>query len=120
MDAGSALLPAPAVTELLIGEPTERGLQVLRSTLTRLPVAGLPTEAADQAGLMGSFLRSRGASIPIPDLLIAATAIWLDLPLLAWDADYARARAIAGGSRSRHDGAALLQRLELHPASLKP
>jgi predicted nucleic acid-binding protein len=115
--AGSALLASPGLTELLIGESTPRGTEALRSALERLPTASLPPEAADDAGVMGAFLRSRGASIPFADLQIAATAVWLEIPLLAWDGDYARSKDVALASKSTHPGADLWRALQLHPAS---
>lgn len=114
---GAAILPTVAVSELLIGERSSRGSAALASLLERLPTAILPTEGARHAGLMGSFLRERGGSIPLPDLLIAATAVWLDVPLLTWDADYARSSRLARKSRWAHEGAELWRRLSLHPAS---
>lgn len=115
--AGAALLPAAAVSELMIGEKTERGAERLAAALSHIPTAVLPVEAARDAGSMGAFLEIRGATIPFPDLLIAATAVWLDIPLLAWDGDYARSRKVAVRSRSAHRGAELWRRLHLHPAS---
>jgi predicted nucleic acid-binding protein len=114
---GTALLPSSAVAELMVGEKTEKGARQLSTYLMQLPTVILSVEAADYAGAMGGFLSASGASIPFPDLLIAATAIWLDVPLLTWDGDYARSRQIALGSRSSHPGAALWRRLTLHPAS---
>lgn len=117
--AGGALLPAVAAAELLIGEGTVEGARRLEEKLARIPTAVLPSEAAAAAGSMGAFLRAAGAPIPLPDLLIAATAAWLDLPLLAWDRDYAQARDRAVSSGSTHPGAELWKRFRLHPASLK-
>lgn len=115
--AGTALVPAPAVTELVIGERDERGALRLASALERLPAVVLPVEAARDAGLMGAFLARRGALIPYPDLLIAATAVWLDVPLLTWDGDYARSRTLSAESRPGAPGVELWRRLQLHPAS---
>jgi hypothetical protein len=67
---------------------------------------------------MGAFLSNAGATIPFPDLLIAATAVWLDVPLLAWDGDYARSRRVAQKSGSSHGGVGLWRTLRLHPATL--
>jgi predicted nucleic acid-binding protein len=116
--AGGALLPSVAVSELVIGEKTERGVEKLTEALTRVPTVILSAEAARYAGAMGAFLRSTGAPVPLPDLLIAATAAWLELPLLAWDGDYARSREVATASASSHPGAELWRRLSLHGASL--
>jgi predicted nucleic acid-binding protein len=116
--AGGALLPAVAVAELLIGEKAPKGSALLAGSLARIPTAVLPSEAAAQAGAMGAFLRGAGAPIPFPDLLVAATAVWLEVPLLAWDRDYARSLRIARESASSHPGAGLWKELRLHPASL--
>lgn len=115
--AGAAILPTVAVSELLIGERSSRRSGALASLLEHLPTAILPAEGARHAGLMGSFLRARGGSIPLPDLLIAATAVWLDVPLLTWDGDYSRSSRLARRSRSAHKGAELWRRMILHPAS---
>lgn len=117
IEAGSAVLPSVAVSELLVGETSAEGSGALASTLVGLPTVVLPVEAARDAGVMGSFLRTSGGPVPLPDLLIAATALWLEIPLLTWDADFARSRAIAEGSASEHEGAALWRALRLHPAS---
>lgn len=114
---GGALLPAVAVAELVVGERTAAGVNDLAGALARLPAAILPVEAAVDAGTMGSFLVSEGAQVPFPDLLVATTAIWLDVPLLTWDGDFARARRVATRSRGDHPGARLWRRLRLHPAS---
>lgn len=117
IDGSTALLPTAAVAELIIGERhKDRGAH-LTSMLERLPRAILSVEAAEYAGSMGAFLISQGAMIPFPDLLIAATAVWLDIPLLAWDGDYPRSKKVAAGARSDHPGAVLWRRFQLHPAS---
>ena len=115
--AGSALLPAAAASELILGERTSTGVQELASVLDRVPTVILSTEAARHAGGMGAFLAGRGAPVPFGDLLIAATAVWLEVPLLTWDADYARARQEALRFRGVHPGADLWRSLQLHPAS---
>lgn len=117
IEAGSAILPAVAVAELGVGERTAEGARRLEAALARIPTAVLPSEAAADAGAMGSFLDVEGAPIPFPDLLVAATALWLGVPLLAWDTDYARACQVARRSESTHRGARLWRALALHPAS---
>ncbi len=117
IEGGGAFLPAVAVSELLIGERTAAGARRLAEALAHIPAAILPVEAAGDAGSMGAFLASRGASVPFPDLLVAATAVWLDVSLLTWDGDFARARSVAMQSGAEHPGAALWRRLRLHPAS---
>jgi predicted nucleic acid-binding protein len=117
IERGSALLPAIAVSELVLGERTPAGVERLSSALARITTAVLPAEAARHAGVMGSFLAAEGSPIPVPDLLIAATAVWLDVPLLTWDGDYARSRERALACHSPHPGAELWRTLVLHPAS---
>jgi hypothetical protein len=59
--------------------------------------------------------------IPLADLLIAATAVHLDIPLLTCDHDFARGRRLAARDRrhrTKGGGGVLWQRLELHPASV--
>lgn len=120
IEQGSALLPAMAVSELVLGERTPAGSERLSAALARIPTALFPSEAALVAGAMGSFLSDEGAPVPLPDLLIAATAVWLDIPLLTWDGDYARSRERALAGSSAHRGAELWRSLALHPASRGP
>lgn len=117
IEAGTALLPAVAVSELLVGESSEAGTETLLAGLGALPTVVLPPGAAREAGVMGGFLRAAGAPVPLPDLLIAATALWLEIPLLTWDGDYARARGVAVDSCLEHTGRELWLELRLHPAS---
>jgi predicted nucleic acid-binding protein len=115
IETGRAAIPVAARTELLL---TASDSEVVRPTLADIPIVVAPDDVAEDAGLMGAFLRKRGRSIQLPDLLIAATAIWLDVPLLHWDSDFARSHALALSTGSEHPGAELWRRLTLHPASL--
>lgn len=117
IESSSAVLPAVSITELLIGESSVGGRDALAAALLDLPTVVFPAEAARDAGVMGSFLRASGRPIPLPDLLIAATALWLEVPLLAWDGDYARSRDVAAAAEADHEGAGLWRQLRLHPAS---
>lgn len=114
---GTAVLPAIAVSELLVGEQSDADGRALADMLIPLPTVIFPVEAARAAGRMGSFLRRVGQTVPTPNLVIAATAVWLDLPLLTWDADYDRAVGVARKARSTHTGVALWEGLRLDPAS---
>ncbi len=116
--SGTALLPAVAVAELITGESTIEGAAELSRKLSLVPSVLLSEEAAASAGSMGAFLRAAGRPIPFPDLLIAATALWIDVLLLAWDGDYAGSIETARKSASSHPGAELWGQLQLHPASL--
>jgi predicted nucleic acid-binding protein len=117
IDAGSALIAAPSVSELLMGERSPEGVKRLETFLRRMPSVAVVGEVAAMAGDMGSFLAAAGAPIPFPDLLIAATAVWVEIPLLTWDADYDRSRELAARSQRAHAGAALWRELVLHPTS---
>ncbi len=64
----------------------------------RLPVIDAGREVAQLAGRMGSAARQAGSTIPLPDLLIAASAVWLDVPLLTCDSDFRRGVEVGGGS----------------------
>jgi predicted nucleic acid-binding protein len=115
IETGRAAIPVAARTELLM---TARDSEVVRPTLASIPTIEAAQEVGEDAGLMGAFLRKHGTPIQFPDLLIAATALWLDVPLLHWDGDFARSRALAESTESAHVGAELWRRLWLHPASL--
>lgn len=100
--AGRGLVSAVTAVELLVGGMGATGRARLGEILDRLPVVGMDREVAGIAGSMGAYLRSRGASVPQVDLAIAATAVWLDVPLLTCDSDFLRGRRVAldleGGS----------------------
>jgi predicted nucleic acid-binding protein len=113
-----AMLPAVAVTELLLGESSEAGQERLRGLLARLPILAFGEDPAVAAGWMGGFLRSEGRPIPLPDLQVAGTAVWMELELLSWDTDFALARRLASESGSDSPGARLWRALRLHPASI--
>lgn len=112
MEAGRALVSAVTGVELLIGARDSSAARRLSELLDLLPVVAADREVAMAAGRMGAEARSRGATIPVPDLLIAATAIWLDLPLLTCDSDFRR------GASLGETGEAGWGRLRLHPASV--
>lgn len=112
LEAGQALLSAVTAAELLVGSRGETATGPLLELLARLPVVDAGREVARVAGLMGAAARQAGATIPLPDLLIAATAVWLDVPLLTCDSDFRRG-VDAGGDSSLGGWS----RLRLHHAS---
>ena len=112
LEAGRVLLSSVTTAELLVGSRGSAGLNALDQLLRRLPVVDVGREVGQTAGQMGAAARQAGATIPLPDLLIAATAVWLDVPLLTCDSDFRRGKE--AGSRS-DPGA--WSRLRLHPAS---
>jgi predicted nucleic acid-binding protein len=121
LEAGRVLVSAVTAVELLVGARGERGSHRLVALLEALPVVVADREVSMHAGHMGAHARAHGATIPVPDLLIAATAVWLDVPLLTCDSDFVRGRqtGIARKARSSRedDGGSLWSRLRLHPAS---
>jgi predicted nucleic acid-binding protein len=112
MEAGRALLSSVTAAELLVGSRGRSASALLEQLLSRLPVVDAGREIAKVAGQMGAAARQAGATIPLPDLLIGATAVWLDVPLLTCDSDFRRGIEAVGGS-----GLGAWSRLKLHGAS---
>jgi predicted nucleic acid-binding protein len=98
--------------ELLVGSRGMAGRRRIEDLLDRLPVVDAGREVALVGGRMGAAARQAGATIPLPDLLIAATAVWLDVPLLTCDSDFRRGMEAGGGTEEGD-----WSRLRLHPAS---
>lgn len=113
IEAGRALLSGVTAVELLVGARGAEGVRRIRELLEVLPVVAADRTVATEAGRMGFHARSRGATIPVPDLLIAATAVWLDVPLLTCDSDFGR-----GGRVCENGDDSPWGRLRLHPASV--
>ena len=113
IEAGRALVSAVTAVELLVGAQNEGAVRRLSDLLEVLPVVAADREVATDAGRMGAHARSRGATIPAPDLLIAATAVWLNLPLLTCDSDFGR-----GERLGKEGNGSSWSRLRLHPASV--
>ena len=113
LGSGAGLLSAVSATELLLGARDDGAAADLRALLARVPVVASDREVAELAGRMGAAARRAGAPIPTPDLLIAATAVWLDLPLLTCDSDFGRGVTLGEAGGSPEWG-----RLKLHPASV--
>jgi predicted nucleic acid-binding protein len=112
LEAGRALLSAVTAAELLVGSREEAGTGPLTELVARLPVVDTGREVAQFAGRMGSAARQAGAIIPLPDLLIAATAVWLEVPLLTCDSDFRRGTGLDDGPEP-----GLWSKLRLHAAS---
>lgn len=110
----AAVLSTITVTELMTGARDDTGAARLRKLLDHLPVVGADREVADRAGRMGREARAAGRTVPIADLLIAATALYLDVALLTCDSDFKRGLSLAedGGAASAWSG------FRLHPASV--
>lgn len=109
----SAVVAAVTVTELLVGARDPQAARTLKELLDRHPVVAGDRDVAELAGELGRAARAAGQTLPLADLMIAATAIWLDIPLLTCDSDFARGRALA----EREGDAEPWRDFELHPAS---
>lgn len=112
LEAGRGLVSVVTAVELRVGARDRAAADRIDRFLARLPVVDAGREMGALAGRMGAAARSAGATVPLPDLLIAATAVWLDLPLLTCDSDFAR--GVEVGSDPDEEGWASLR---LHPAS---
>lgn len=112
LESGRALVSVVTATELQVGARDAAAGDRLDRLLAHLPVVDAGREVGRLAGRMGAAARSAGATIPLPDLLIAATAVWLDQPLLTCDSDFAR--GIEAGALGDKKGWGSLR---LHPAS---
>lgn len=98
LESGRALLSAVTAAELLVGAHSKAATDHLMELLNRLPVVDAGREISRVAGQMGATVRRSGSTIPMPDLLIGATAIWLDVPLLTCDSDFRRGIEAGRGS----------------------
>jgi predicted nucleic acid-binding protein len=112
--ARSAVLSSVTVAELVVGARDADAEARVLDLLERLPVVAADRAIAERAGRMGRRARARGATLPLPDLLIAATAQWLGVPLLTCDSDFGRGRDLAFGARPGDPW----HGFELHPASV--
>jgi predicted nucleic acid-binding protein len=95
LEAGRALLSVVTATELLVGARDGAAVEQLSRLLHGVPVVGAEREIGEIGGRLGAVARWNGQTVPLPDLLIAATAIWLDVPLLTCDSDFGRGRVLA-------------------------
>lgn len=112
LEAGAALVSVVTMAELLVGARDPGAVGRLEPFLDRLPVVDASREIGRLAGRLGATARAAGSTIPLPDLLIAATAIWLDVPLLTCDSDFHR--GVELGEDPDPEG---WSSLRLHPSS---
>jgi len=112
--ARGAIVSAVTLAELVVGARDAAAEARVLALLKRLPVVATDWEVAERAGRMGRRARARGMTLPLADLLIAATAQWIGVPLLTCDPDFGRGRDLASGAPP-HDP---WRGFELHPASV--
>lgn len=112
--ARSAIVSAVTLAELIVGARDAAAESRVLDLLDRLPVVAADREVAARAGRMGRRARARGATLPLPDLLIAATARWIGVPLLTCDPDFGRGRDLASAATPDDPW----HGFDLHPASV--
>ena len=111
LEAGHGLVSVVTSAELRVGARSPGAGARLDRFLERVPVVDAGREVGVLAGRLGAAARSAGRKIPLPDLLIAATAVWLDVPLLTADSDFFR------GAEIGDSGDGVWASLRFHPAS---
>ena len=70
-------------------------MAIINEQLAALEQATILDQTWDRAARLGHQLARKGQSVPLPDLLIAATALLHDLPLWSVDSDFKRIVAVA-------------------------
>ncbi len=84
----------PIRAELLIGVKTLERWEILDEQLAALEQVPMTESTWAQAARLGHMLARKGQSVPLPDLLIAATALLQDLTLWTVDSDFKRIAAV--------------------------
>lgn len=85
----------PIRAELLIGVKTPERWVSLDEQLAALEQVSITEATWSQAARLGHGLARKGQSVPLPDLLIAATALQHGLTLWTVDSDFKRIAAVA-------------------------
>lgn len=95
LTAGSAWICWPIRAELLIDVKTPERWVILNEQLAALEQATILDRTWERAARLGHQLARKGQRVPLPDLLIAATALLHGLPLWSVDSDFKRIAAVA-------------------------
>ncbi|MCK5672903.1 MAG: type II toxin-antitoxin system VapC family toxin [Spirochaetales bacterium] len=82
LEEEAIIVPAVCIFELLAGIKSKKHLEQRRQLLDLSEIAGLNREISEKAAELFTELRSKGLTIDNEDLLIAATSISCNLPLL--------------------------------------
>lgn len=83
-----ATLCAVTVYELYAGATRPERLRHLDALLAQVSLAGISPDVGRRAGTIYTYLRSKGDLIPSHDILIAATALELGMPLVSRNAKH--------------------------------
>ena len=93
-----AILPSPVATELLCGSRPGKDRGAVETLLQTCPTAVPEAEDYRAAGLAGAALRRRGITVGTVDLILAAVALRLAVPVWSSDSHF-RSMARHGGPR---------------------
>lgn len=93
--AGFVWICWPIRAELLIGVKTPERWATLNEQLAALEQLPILDQTWERAARLGHQLARKGQSVPLPDLLIAATALQYSLPLWSVDGDFKRIVTVA-------------------------
>lgn len=93
--AGSVWIWWPIRAELLIGVKTPERWAIINEQLAALVQASISDQTWKRAARLGHQRARKAQSVPLPDLLIATTALLHGLPLWSVDSDFKRIVAVA-------------------------
>lgn len=93
--AGSAWICWPIRAELLIGLKTASQWMGLDTQFEALEHAPITDGTWRRAASLGNALARRGKGVPLPDLIIAASALEQDLTLWTVDEDFKRVSTVS-------------------------
>ena len=82
LEEENVFVPAVCVFELLAGVRLDKHLQQRRQLLDLTEIVEMDRNIAEHAAELFTELRSKGITIDNEDLIIAATSVILDMPLL--------------------------------------
>lgn len=85
----------PIRAELLIGVKTPERWEILDEQLAALEQVSITESTWSRAARLGHMLARKGQSVPLRDLLIAATGLLQGLTLWTVDTDFKRIAAVA-------------------------
>jgi predicted nucleic acid-binding protein len=63
------------ITELLHGAKTPKEAKIIKEYITGVNIFDINTDNYINAGILGGFLRKKGITVPLPDLIIAEICI---------------------------------------------
>ena len=82
LEEESVVVPAVCIFELLAGVRSEKHIQQRCQLLDLTEIVEMDRKISEKAAELFTVLRSRGITIDNEDLIVAATSIILDIPLL--------------------------------------